>query len=206
VQAALANVRTDLDSFSDVEADALMYSGYRMTEQEFLSCIPGFGTTAPNEENWRFLAIEPLARATRESPDLAKLRRTLIVAHEVWGKAFQLKLGAHWKYWLIGLAVVVLGAIAWWDRNWHPFPPIRLVAIVVVVALAIKVIEKLLVGFRYRNSVVQVVGSILLVLFGWLFLSLHLRLIDPIYLRYGPKYRKSKEEVPPSQKAANAGG
>jgi hypothetical protein len=35
IQLDLAGVRTDLDSFSDVEAYALMTSGYRMTEWEF---------------------------------------------------------------------------------------------------------------------------------------------------------------------------
>jgi hypothetical protein len=35
MQAALARMRTDLDAFSDLEADALMASGYRMASHEF---------------------------------------------------------------------------------------------------------------------------------------------------------------------------
>src|SRR6185503_15343191 len=44
VQELLSGVRTDLDSFSDVEAFALMTSGYRMTERSFKysKCISGF--------------------------------------------------------------------------------------------------------------------------------------------------------------------
>ena len=35
VEQCLAAIRTDLDSFCDVEANALMTSAYRMTEREF---------------------------------------------------------------------------------------------------------------------------------------------------------------------------
>ncbi len=205
VQEALADIRTDLDSFSDVEADALMYSGYRMTEHEFRACISGFGNGAPPESGWRFLGIEPIARATRESLDLDKLRKALKVGHEVWGKAFQLMLGAYWKYWLGTVAVVVLGIVGYTDWNWHRlFSPVRLIVILALAALAVKLFEKVLAKVRYRNSVLQMVGSFLLVAVGWVLLTLHLRIIDPIYLRYGPKYRKSDSEMPPSQRAASA--
>jgi len=42
VQHALANVRTDLDSFSDTEAYALMLSGYRMTAVEMSARCRGW--------------------------------------------------------------------------------------------------------------------------------------------------------------------
>ena len=35
LQGKLADIRTDLDSFSDIEAFGLMISGYRMTRHEF---------------------------------------------------------------------------------------------------------------------------------------------------------------------------
>ena len=41
IQGRLAGIRTDLDTFSDAEAYALMLSGYRMTGFEFGRCIPG---------------------------------------------------------------------------------------------------------------------------------------------------------------------
>ena len=50
VQERLAAIRTDLDSFTDKEAYALMTSGYRMTEQEMrdnlLASFPSDGHNA----------------------------------------------------------------------------------------------------------------------------------------------------------------
>jgi len=48
IQDALSNIRTDLDSFSDIEADALMADGYLMCRQSF----DGIETIAKGE--WRF--------------------------------------------------------------------------------------------------------------------------------------------------------
>ena len=66
VQALLASVRTDLDSFSDVEAYALMLSGYRMTESEFVRRLPHFppSTIASVAPRWRFLALSDVVDPT----------------------------------------------------------------------------------------------------------------------------------------------
>lgn len=64
VQDLLSRIRTDLDSFSDVEAYALMYDGYRMSEQEFPKCkafkelLPKSAPPAPPP--CRFLKTAPL--------------------------------------------------------------------------------------------------------------------------------------------------
>lgn len=62
VQQSLANIRTDLDSFSDVEAFALMTSAYRQTEYAFEEgCVEGFESNVeglPKDFKWRFLAVE----------------------------------------------------------------------------------------------------------------------------------------------------
>ena len=58
IQQSLSGIRTDLDSFSDKEAYALMLSGYRMAGHEFAECIKGFPTQPDERPEWRFLAIE----------------------------------------------------------------------------------------------------------------------------------------------------
>jgi len=63
VQQLLSALRTDLDSFSEAEAYALMTSGYRMTEFQFKQegCVENFFTpTQP--EPWKFLEIEDFMR------------------------------------------------------------------------------------------------------------------------------------------------
>jgi NTE family protein len=64
VQNLLSRIRTDLDSFSDVEAYALMYDGYKMSEQEIPKCkafkelLSASAPIAPPP--CRFLQIAPL--------------------------------------------------------------------------------------------------------------------------------------------------
>jgi len=58
VQQSLSSIRTDLDSFSDKEAFALMLSGYRMAAKEFAESIKGFPPVADERPQWRFLSIE----------------------------------------------------------------------------------------------------------------------------------------------------
>ncbi len=62
VQQSLAAVRTDLDSFCDVEADALMASAYMMTKAQLKTgTIDGISLTLDQDAEvpWRFRDIEP---------------------------------------------------------------------------------------------------------------------------------------------------
>src|SRR5262249_42537971 len=58
VQQRLAGIRTDLDSFSESEAYALMLSGYRMAKSEINRCLPNWSQLSESAESWRFLDIE----------------------------------------------------------------------------------------------------------------------------------------------------
>ncbi|QGM99348.1 patatin-like phospholipase family protein [Methylocystis parvus] len=67
---ALSNIRTDLDSFSDMEAYTLMYDGYCLSDY-FLQRAEnncGLGTGAPGgtpREPWRFLAIRQIVETDK---------------------------------------------------------------------------------------------------------------------------------------------
>jgi hypothetical protein len=63
-QELVAGIRTDLDSFSEVEADALMTSGYRMTEH-YLPKVEVLPTHRQEPWDWDFLAIERVLRDAR---------------------------------------------------------------------------------------------------------------------------------------------
>jgi predicted acylesterase/phospholipase RssA len=58
IQQSLSAIRTDLDSFTDKEAYALMLSGYRMAGHEFADCIKGFPPPPDERPQWRFFGIE----------------------------------------------------------------------------------------------------------------------------------------------------
>src|SRR5262249_49222976 len=68
IQRLLSAIRTDLDSFTEVEAFALMTSGYRQTDAE-MSKLPGAGAAPRTEEPWRFLRIMKLLEPGRGFDD-----------------------------------------------------------------------------------------------------------------------------------------
>ena len=60
VQEKLAAIRTDLDSFGEAEAFALMTSGYCMADREFPECVGKLMATNAGRVDWDFLRIRGL--------------------------------------------------------------------------------------------------------------------------------------------------
>ena len=116
VQKKLSAIRTDLDSFNETEAFALMVSGYRMTEQQFPASLPDFPTHS-GSANWRFLAIEPvLKRIGGNETAFRKLEKLLdtakLSAFKIWQLEPMLKVSG-WV--LLGLILaLLLGACYLW--------------------------------------------------------------------------------------------
>ena len=193
IQRALASVRTDLDSFSDCEADALMLSGYRATTEEVQKSVTGFSLhSQPPNSGWRFMDISGIASELNDDePRLKKLKRALGVAHSVVFKALQLVPGIT-AVKVIGMIVVlaalIAGLIFYWNRSG---PIVKVIAVLIAYFLFSMVAEALLVRtLRYRNSVLQWLGSLALVILGGPFLWIHLNIIDRYYIRWGPTYRR----------------
>jgi predicted acylesterase/phospholipase RssA len=97
IQQSLANVRTDLDSFSDVEAFALMTSGYLQTEYAFEDggCVEGFKSNKgerANDAKWRFLAVEGGMKEVGEKTE--HIKRLLGVSDMLAFKILKLKRSA----------------------------------------------------------------------------------------------------------------
>lgn len=74
-QQLMANIRTDLDSFSETEACALMYSGYQMARSEL---VKHFQEMEPppslRSREWRFLRLRPVISADGGGDPEAVLR------------------------------------------------------------------------------------------------------------------------------------
>ncbi len=117
LQELLSAIRTDLDSFSDAEAYALMMSGYRMTEFQFDDkCVEGF-KNPPQTENWKFLEIEDSMRTGGKGFEYLKTLLTAggSIAFKVW------QIDSRLKYILRGLWLAVVTAITLffyyrWDK------------------------------------------------------------------------------------------
>ena len=191
VQAALASIRTDLDGFSDAEADALMLSGYRMMEEEFRTCIRGFPVLPATPVPWRFRSVEPLAAATHGSPDLDKFKKALQVASATTFKPYQLSATLKLAAWaVIAVMIAGLGYLLFAMRG----RSVSLVGVLIVVigfallaVLAKFVLHRIV---RNPNPLWQIAIAAPLLILGGPLTWISTRWIDPIYLRYGPRYRK----------------
>ncbi len=192
VQARLAAVRTDLDSFSDAEAYALMTSGYRMTESAFRdeSCVDGFKEPSGRVE-WDFLAVE---KAMKEPGKPQTELLTLLgvsdrLAFKIWKLSSALKIVS----WVLILAALGVAAYFIW-LNWGRANNILAslawglgVAVVSVAAVALLflVVGKLFapVG-RLKSLLTKIVIGVVSVI-GFAVSRLHLLVFDKMFLRRG---------------------
>lgn len=117
IQRLLSALRTDLDSFSDAEAYALMTSGYRMTEFQFKQqrCVEEFFEPQQNEP-WKFLEIEEFMRDA--SSGNKYLKKLLVAgsssAFKVWQIDPILKNALRIALLAIFAAIVAIVYI-WWN-------------------------------------------------------------------------------------------
>ncbi len=205
VQERVAGIRTDLDSFTEVEAYTLMTSGYRQAET-YVSGMTGFPEPPPSKTEWPFLEIED-AMKTRQGVEARhqRMMKLLDVASsipfKIWRLSRPLKVAA-WALALLALAALVW---AWWS---HPSFVVFQMSIgdmgwailAVIVGLVFGVVAKKL--FQYRQTIARVAVALGMGLFGWIAAQVHLRVFDPWFLRLGrlsalPKGQRGAKPVPP---------
>jgi predicted acylesterase/phospholipase RssA len=193
IQRRLAAVRTDLDSFSDAEAYALMCSGYLMTEQAMSSGRPlGFDVSVPPRQAWEFLQLEPLMK---EAPEGNPLVRQLKVSDRLFGKLWLLSRTA--RYLGIATVVAIVAALGLWLENiWSRQAPLfswgELIIIVGALWLGAVLFDRLSGFFNYRKTLDQILIGLALTV-GALVAKLHLYVFDKIFLRQGSMERLLKD-------------
>ncbi|MFN0171141.1 MAG: tetratricopeptide repeat-containing protein [Bryobacteraceae bacterium] len=178
VQRLLSALRTDLDSFTEVEAFALMTSGYRQAQTE----LRQRAETALPDGGWRFLQIEP---ALNPGPGFDRLTRHLAVGSLLAGKVWLL-----WPPLTVAAAVFLLGALVgvWW--LWQTYQSLVLVTVrglgVFLIGLAVTLLAPHLVRLmRYRQTFRDVgLRSVLAAALAIGF-KIHLLVFDPIFIWLG---------------------
>jgi predicted acylesterase/phospholipase RssA len=203
LQSSIAGIRTDLDSFSEVEAHALMASGYLMTKREFerldaehrakggTGTWGDFDVGAPSrgQSAWPFLALTPLLAMPSSARDRARadLGRQLAVGSSLFLRAFKLSrtlsavgLG------LLALVVVTLGHLV--HENWGERVAFSGTVGGILLSLLLLAAGMVWRGVRFVNpegvmrSWLVKVG---VALGGFVLANLHVHLIDPIFKRRG---------------------
>jgi predicted acylesterase/phospholipase RssA/MinD-like ATPase involved in chromosome partitioning or flagellar assembly len=191
IQTLLAGVRTDLDSFSDVEAFALMTSAYRMTEHEFKysKCISGF-PEPKQSHNWDFLAVEDGMKGGGTKYDY--LKRQLDVSGHLAFKIW--KLSTPLRVLSLLLAIVAVAVAFWASFRWS-----GLTLLYLTVGRLRALILLMIAGFigtyvlgktamrvvRWRDTVTLVALGLLSSVLGWFVANLHLLFFDRWFLRQG---------------------
>src|SRR5262249_14971370 len=190
VQRQLAAIRTDLDSFSDTEAFALMTSGYHMTREALQEPgVLGFDVFEYKRLNWKFLAVERQMAAS--NPDQAFMRRLKVaesITFKVWRLSRVLQMGA----FFVSAALVWMLGGHWYQWSSivlpraHPRLTLGVVASFVIAIVLVFSVGPLLAKRRlFPKTVQQIVIGIGMTTFGFIVARLHLHLFDKIFLRQG---------------------
>lgn len=194
VQKHLAAIRTDLDSFHEIEAFALMTSGYRMADHEFARCVKGFPEVAAVNSGWRFLSVEPAMKLTqgwdgqhRELLRLLKVSNCL--AFKIWKLVPALK--------AVGITFLVLVAVgllflAFYYSGNAIITIGQLLALILATAASYVLGENVVRAVRFRDTLQKALVGIGLCLGGFVVAWIHLGIFDKMYLRLGEAKRITK--------------
>lgn len=199
VQELLSRVRTDLDSFTDIEAYSLMLDGYNMSALELEALRATLGADpAPEEKrvrgprSWRFLQIAPWA-ANGDKEANARYLRHLKVASQRFFKPFRLSTPLLLAG-LVGLAAALVALYVWQRDNIHALlnqPVWTLLVVLGAIALGWvapklwKMFEALR-GVRHTVDYLKGLGAMFLAgLVGALVVRVYLATVDRIFLWLG---------------------
>ena len=213
-QERLAAIRTDLDSFSDAEARALMISGYRMTEFEIERSLPELyppdGALGLSVD-WQFMKFdESLTRADVPAFMSKLLKVAASLAFKVWKlwrplRACAVALGFAlagligwlcWKNWNAPIVSIVFG-----DRDGEPWrltwgASAATVATIAAFSALPAFARNILRLVDYHKTAYEITVGVAMGLLGWVAAQLHLRVFDKLYLWWGSQKRllRSKED------------
>jgi predicted acylesterase/phospholipase RssA len=192
VQLRLAAVRTDLDSFSDIEAYSLMTSAYRMTEQHFKNsnCIDGF-VPSPKLVSWDFLSIEPSMKGSGK--DYKNLKDRLSVSNSMAFKIWKLSRAMRVLSGVLGVALIA--AAVWLGYKYSGYqvvPPISIgkiglwVSTLAFVFAGTYILGKSIMrAVRWRETLARISFGIVMSLLGWILARAHLYIFDRWFLKDG---------------------
>jgi predicted acylesterase/phospholipase RssA len=192
IQQCLAGTRTDLDSFTDLEAYALMTSAYCMTERAFEKrmCVEGFSDGGTRHE-WKFLQIQSgLASHGAEYDYVRKLLGvSKSLAFKVWKQSRILKVIAI----ILGLGALALAVwLSFRYANAKIVPALTLYDIGrAIFGMAMVTLAAYLFGslfgraIKWRETLVRMAIGITVSLFGWAVAGLHLLIFDRMFLKRG---------------------
>ena len=187
IQRLVAGIRTDLDSFSDTEAFVLMTAGCNMVRATWDEAIAGFAGDL-RQHDWSFLQIAP--KLQNETEARGKLERLLTISAMTMLKTWEVSpaLRAIRLLLILGITGLMVYALVEWRSE--RLDTVK--GIVAAAALGALVYAAGRVGLgglvkviQYRKTLHQMALGAGLASGGWLALGLHLKFLNPLFLKYG---------------------
>lgn len=185
VQKLLSEVRTDLDSFNDAEAWALMYSGYRQTLTEFGS------DPDAHDNGWNFLQVAAYCTKPEKKKPLTDL---LAISASVPFKLVKKYKGLRWFLYALALAAF-MAASRYVIMNWNeplPFTMKYGAAAFIVLTFVLGFFSKLLVKMLdVKGYIKKLLVLITLATVGWLVFNTYILFFNPWY-NWGGRLKRFK--------------
>lgn len=221
-QERLANLRTDLDAFTDVEAFALMCSGYLATRKRLLQLddehraaghAGTFGDYAIEAGgDWAFLCMREVLAARSDAEGLAALAREQRAQIELLGRQLEAGSALFFKAWklspalrvlsvLLGFALIAIGGRWLYQHRLDPVSaylgdlpskPIGWLLLAVIAAVLVTAVPAAKYLLMPHKTVRGAVGRFLAVSAGYVIAKVHLWIFDPIFLEIGSRRGRSR--------------
>ncbi len=181
IQKGLSEVRTDLDSFNDLEAYALMYSGYKQMVHEEHS---GF----VKKGDWNFLKVaDNCTFPAKEKELLQQLKISSFVPFKV------VRMSKTLSFTVLGIGcILLLATLFHLISNWtNPKPLyqidisynfIGLLLIVFVTGFLSKFLAK---AINIESVIKKKMALLLLISVGWIFFNMYILFVNPLYNKLG---------------------
>ena len=206
IQELVAGIRTDLDSFSDLEAYALMTSGYCAIEGPIQQYLTEFPLQQGDKPAWKFLKVEPAMKQDQAGGEAyEKLKTNLEAASMTFGKVWKLDKTLNLITKAVG-ALLLLGLVYIWFTNpgWQPFAGIlswlgnNLTIGAIMGTVVILLFVFLLTAFlgkkhgmaikqaiNYRDIPRRIIVGAAIGLVGWIGAAIHLKWFDKMFKSVG---------------------
>ena len=182
VQSMLSEIRTDLDSFHEIEAYGLMYTGYLQVNYEM--CKLKNEDSLQTVTNWDFLQIAPYL--TR--PDKAEqINKPLVAAKKIAFKIMDVSTPIRVAVIMIGIvaiALLVYLAYKFWDASVLNITVAWIAGLLIVFLIGF-VSKHLAMLVNIRTTFRKYIGLVLLSIFGFVVSNLYLWIINPLYIKAG---------------------
>jgi predicted acylesterase/phospholipase RssA len=186
-QTLLSEVRTDLDSFNDTEAYALMYSGYQQVNYE--RCRLNQMDSMSSDTDWDFLRVKDYVT----QPDKAvTIKKLLAAAKKIPFKIMDVNPRVRIVAIVFGITAII-GLATWMYYNWEKTLlniNVAWVGGILIIFLLGFVSKHLATLANLRTTFKKYVGLVLFSLLAFVLSNLYLAFINPLYNRSGELKKK----------------